>query len=182
MPLLHSSPDDAKSMAEELLGEFATLFQNAFYNGLRGKFGLTTDTKAMAPFIAATFTAMTESGMDFTVFFDRLTRVAAGEADILVLELFGNQRKATDWLELWRSQRVNGSAESDSMRRANPAVIARNHRVEEAIDAAVDDDNFEPFRRLCRVLANPYEVDTADKDLQVTPRPEERVTQTFCGT
>ena len=146
------------------------------------KLGLTTEIKAAAPFIESTFTAMTESGIDFTVFFDYLTRVAAGESDTLVLELFDNQRKASDWLDSWRALRSNGSSECDAMRRANPAVIARNHRVEEAINAAVDDNNFEPFRRLCRVLANPYDLDTADQDLQVPPRPEERVTRTFCGT
>ena len=182
LPLLHNSPDDAKSMAEELLAGFAPLFQKAFYGGLQQKFGLTTEIKAAAPFIESTFTAMTESGIDFTVFFDYLTRVAAGESDTLVLELFDNQRKASDWLDSWRTLRSNGSSECDAMRRANPAVIARNHRVEEAINAAEDDNNFEPFRRLCRVLANPYDVDTADQDLQVPPRPEERVTRTFCGT
>ena len=182
LPLLHSSPDDARSMAEKLLGEFVPLFQNAFYNGLRNKFGLTTDTKAMVSFVETTFTAMTESGIDFTVFFDRLTSVAGGEAEMMVLELFDNQRKATDWFEQWRALRSDGSGELDSMRRANPAVIARNHLVEQAIDAAVYKDDFNPFRRLCRVLANPYEVDTADEELQVPPLPEERVTKTYCGT
>ena len=37
LPLLHNSPDDAKSMAEELLAGFAPLFQKAFYSGLQQK-------------------------------------------------------------------------------------------------------------------------------------------------
>jgi uncharacterized protein YdiU (UPF0061 family) len=68
------------------------------------------------------------------------------------------------------------------MRQANPAVIARNHQVQVAIDAAVEDNDFLPFRRLCRVLANPYRIDPADRDLMTPPKSEQRVTQTFCGT
>ena len=182
LPLLHSSPDDAKSMAEELLREFFPLFQNALHDGLGQKFGLAMDAEVMVPFTEATFTAMAEGGMDFTVFFDRLTRVAGGESDTLVHELFDSERKGVNWLERWRALRAVGSGELGSMRRANPALIARNHRVQQAIDAAVNDDDFEPFRRLCRVLANPFEIDPANQELQVPPLPDERVTETYCGT
>ena len=68
------------------------------------------------------------------------------------------------------------------MRQANPCVIARNHRVEEAIAAAVTRKDFAPFHRLCRALAKPFEVERADADLQTPPLPEQRVTETFCGT
>ena len=68
------------------------------------------------------------------------------------------------------------------MRQANPAVIARNHRVEEAIEAAVKHGDYNPFRRLCDVLASPYEIDPSDEELQTPPSQDERVTQTFCGT
>lgn len=182
LPLLHASTDDSRSMAEEQLDKFVPLFQGFFYEGLGKKLGLTTEIKKLAPFIETTFTAMTENGIDFTVFFDLLTRVAADESSELLLGLFDNPRKASDWLNSWRTLRLTGSSELGVMRRANPAVIARNHRVQEAIDAATDDNNFQPFRRLCRVLAKPYDLGSVDRDLQVPPRPEERVTKTFCGT
>ena len=68
------------------------------------------------------------------------------------------------------------------MRQANPAVIARNHQVQFAIDAAVEDNDFLPFKRLCLVLANPYQIDPADHELMSPPKSEQRVTRTFCGT
>jgi uncharacterized protein YdiU (UPF0061 family) len=71
------------------------------------------------------------------------------------------------------------------MRRANPAFIPRNHRVEEMIRAAVDHGDYAPFEALLDVVTRPYD-DRADRpDLARftdPPRPEERVLETFCGT
>ena len=67
------------------------------------------------------------------------------------------------------------------MEAVNPALIARNHRIEEAIAAAVYGD-FSFFHRLVEALANPYAEDPDTADLRVPPRPDERVTRTFCGT
>jgi uncharacterized protein YdiU (UPF0061 family) len=68
------------------------------------------------------------------------------------------------------------------MRLANPAFIPRNHRVAQAIEAAVRRDDLEPFETLVRVLARPYEDQPELAHLADPPRPEERVLQTFCGT
>ena len=46
-----------------------------------------------------------------------------------------------------------------SMQSVNPAYIPRNHLVEEVIDAAVSQQDFEPFHKLVDVLARPYEYD-----------------------
>lgn len=65
---------------------------------------------------------------------------------------------------------------------ANPAFIARNHLVEEAIDAAVKQQDFEPFNSLVDLLAKPFEFDHSKARLAMPPRPEQIVKQTFCGT
>jgi uncharacterized protein YdiU (UPF0061 family) len=88
----------------------------------------------------------------------------------------------TALIKQWQELRAKDSETLLSMRQANPAVIARNHQVQFAIDAAVENDDFIPFRRLCRVLANPYQIDPVDDELMTPPEFEERVTQTFCGT
>jgi hypothetical protein len=68
------------------------------------------------------------------------------------------------------------------MRAANPAFIPRNHLVEEAISAAVNDGYFAPFESLLTVLSMPYE-DQPDFGRYVDPpRPDQVVHQTFCGT
>jgi serine/tyrosine/threonine adenylyltransferase len=69
------------------------------------------------------------------------------------------------------------------MRAVNPAVIPRNHRVEQALRAAEDRDDFGAFESLLRVLARPYEAPEGEATAYMEPpRPEERVLKTFCGT
>jgi uncharacterized protein YdiU (UPF0061 family) len=68
------------------------------------------------------------------------------------------------------------------MRAANPAVIARNHLVEEALRAATDDGDFAPFERLLEVVTAPYDDALGGERYTLPPRPHEVVRQTFCGT
>jgi uncharacterized protein YdiU (UPF0061 family) len=68
------------------------------------------------------------------------------------------------------------------MRATNPAYIPRNHRVEQAIEAAMREDDFAPMERLLEVLASPFEDHPGHADLAEPPKPEEVVQRTFCGT
>ena len=52
------------------------------------------------------------------------------------------------------------------MRRVNPYVIARNHRVEEALAAASDEGDLAPFERLLDALRRPYD---ERAELHLTP-------------
>ena len=71
---------------------------------------------------------------------------------------------------------------ASAMRTSNPAFIPRNHKVEEALDAAVWRQDFQPFEQLLDVVSRPYE-DRPDLERYATPaRPEQCVSQTFCGT
>ena len=69
------------------------------------------------------------------------------------------------------------------MRRVNPFVIPRNHRVEEALAAASDDADLGPFDRLLDALRHPYD-ETADNARYAEPAPAEVTAcyRTFCGT
>ena len=68
------------------------------------------------------------------------------------------------------------------MRRANPVFIPRNHLVEAALKAAVEQQDFKPFAELLDVVTHPFE-DRLDRERFTLPaRAEERVEHTFCGT
>ena len=67
------------------------------------------------------------------------------------------------------------------MRAANPILIPRNHRVEQAIGSAYGGD-YAPFHRLVDALEAPHAEQAEYADLEAPPRPEEIVQQTFCGT
>jgi uncharacterized protein YdiU (UPF0061 family) len=71
------------------------------------------------------------------------------------------------------------------MRASNPIVIARNHRVEQAL-ASANEGDLAPLQTLCAALKTPFaEPDPParpEDDLEAPPRPDERVLETFCGT
>ena len=67
------------------------------------------------------------------------------------------------------------------MQKANPILIPRNHRVEQAIQAAYAND-FDPFHQLVDALAQPYANRSEFAAYEKPPKPEEVVQQTFCGT
>jgi uncharacterized protein YdiU (UPF0061 family) len=69
------------------------------------------------------------------------------------------------------------------MKHANPCYIARNHQVEHALEAAVEDQDLAPFERLIAVLQQPF--DARDEDAEFAEPAPLAVTasyQTFCGT
>ena len=85
----------------------------------------------------------------------------------------------------WHKRLEDGDGSTEDARammlKSNPAFIPRNHRIEQAIRAALEDD-FEPFHRLCRVLERPFDDQEDATDLMLPPQPKEVVPYTFCGT
>ena len=87
--------------------------------------------------------AMHENAADFTLTFRRLCAAAADEtADAEARGLFANPGAYDSWAARWRSRLVadgrEPNARAKAMRAVNPAFIPRNHRVEQALDAAID--------------------------------------------
>ena len=95
-------------------------------------------------------------------------------ADAGVRNLFTDPTAYDAWAEQWRRRladdgTVTAQERMSVMRAANPAVIPRNHLVEEAISAAVNNSDFAPFESLLAVLARPY--DDLPVDLGPVRRP-----------
>lgn len=131
--------------------------------------------------------AMAVNRVDYTVLFRRLCHAATAPAsDDGVATLFSNPEDWQGWAVRWhqRLEREELSPEqrAANMRVTNPAVIPRNHRIEEAIEQAVRDSDFSLFEQLHERLRRPYEEESGDPDLLGPPAPEEAVCQTFCGT
>ncbi len=187
LPLLADEEDEAVRLATERLQRFPTLFEAAHARVLRAKLGLVREEEGDPALAADLLARMASNGVDYTILFRSLS-VAAGvpSEDARIASLFAEPAAFLDWSQAWRrrlaSEDLAPDARAAAMRLANPAFIPRNHRVAQAIDAAVRRDDFEPFETLVRVLGRPYEDQPESLHLAEAPRPEERVTQTFCGT
>jgi uncharacterized protein YdiU (UPF0061 family) len=185
------SQEAAVASATEALSAFAAQYEDARAAGLRKKLGLTTERAGDEALAQELLDLMAANRADFTLTFRRLCDAAEGpEKEVGVRGLFETQAGGApafdSWAARWRvrlsEEEGSATARADAMRLANPAFIPRNHLVEEAIRAAVDRKDFEPFRQLLDVVTRPYE-DQAGRERYAQPaRPEERVLATFCGT
>jgi uncharacterized protein YdiU (UPF0061 family) len=68
------------------------------------------------------------------------------------------------------------------MDKVNPMYIPRNHKVEEALEASVFNNDMKPFNKLYSILQNPYH-EIVGLESFAEPAPESNIPfRTFCGT
>jgi uncharacterized protein YdiU (UPF0061 family) len=176
LPLLAATPEAAVERANAALDAFATQFEAHWQAGLRGKLGLFAVEEGDAVLAADLLAWMHSRGADFT----NTWRGLASRA--FVDQVAGADAQFAAWRDRWMARRARQpqpAPEAEAlMRRSSPAVIARNHTVEEALDAAVAGD-MAPFHALVDVLARPYEDGAPEAFTQPVAAPGYR---TFCGT
>src|SRR6267154_1146109 len=187
LPIIDASADRAVELASEALATFATRFSDLALAGVRRKLGLSSREDGDAALAEDLLDAMHRNQADFTLTFRRLCDAAEEEAgDTGVGSLFLNPREYDAWASRWRARTARDPAEprarAEAMRQVNPAVIPRNHRIEQAINAAVEGQDFEPFAKLSAVLSQPYRSQEGFESYADPPQPGERVHKTFCGT
>jgi len=187
LPLIDADEGRAVELASEALAGFGGLFSADSLRGMRRKLGLfSTEAQADTALVAALLEAMQRNHADFTLTFRRLCDAVEATADDgQARASFDNPRDFDEWAVRWRArladEPLEPAARAAAMRQVNPAVIPRNHRIAQVIEAAEADD-FAPFAELSAVLAQPYQLAPGAASYADAPLPEERVTQTFCGT
>ncbi len=180
LPMIDDDTDRAVEQAERSLSAFAESFQSSYLDTFSAKLGLPREDQRTPGFIKTTLETLAPQEVDFTLFFRQLTRVAGGEDAAAFIALWNDPSAARDWLQDWRDL-AQPETQLAAMQSSNPIRIPRNHQVERAIQAGYDGD-FAPFHRLLDALAEPYRENPEFADLEACATPEERVTETFCGT
>lgn len=200
LPLIDEDPQVATALATQVIEAFPGRFELAIETGWCHKIGLPEATQEDVALALDLLRIMAEQRADFTLTFralgDELIGGAGAEAGAEAERGAGARARARDlfdepaafdaWAGRWRVRLAGLDADLAERRAAmhavNPLFIPRNHRVEQAIRAAEDEDDFGPFERLLRVLEEPYEEQPGHDEYSLPPHPEERVTRTFCGT
>jgi serine/tyrosine/threonine adenylyltransferase len=190
LPLLvreEGSEEAALVSANEALAQFLPQFEAARGAGLRRKLGLFTEREGDAALAEDLLERMAANRADFTLTLRRLCDAAAGaEGDAGLRVLFAEPGAYDVWAAAWRrrldEEAISGQERAAAMRRVNPAFIPRNHMVEAAINAAVERQDFQPFEELLEVASRPWEERPEREQYSRPARPEECVSQTFCGT
>ena len=177
----------ALASANEALAAFAPQYEKAYDAGLRRKLGLLTEREGDAALAQDLLDRMATNRADFTLTFRRLCDASAGaEGDARARTLFTDPGAYDTWAHKWHrrleQEPTQPQERTAMMHRANPAFIPRNHLVEAVINAAVAEQDFQPFEELLDVVMHPFE-DRLDKERFSRPAlSEECVNQTFCGT
>jgi serine/tyrosine/threonine adenylyltransferase len=179
LPLLGPGPEAAVAVAAEVLGDFPAAFERYWLAGMRKKLGLRTEEAGDVELIRALLGWMLESRADFTNTFRELSSESVPVGD----RYRGPGFQA--WHDRWR-ERLGRDGLPDGvpyelMKSANPAVIPRNHRVEEALSAAEGRDDLSVLHRLLEALASPYEARGGLAGYREPPA-DECGYRTFCGT
>jgi uncharacterized protein YdiU (UPF0061 family) len=186
LPLLHETPADAVDLANDAVTRFMDRFQLHWKATIRAKLGLGEDElEADQDLIRRLLKLMHEGKADFTLTFRRLSGALEGE-DADVVALFASPEDISPWLADWRRRLATDdrppTAIATAMRAVNPAFIPRNHKVEEALNEAVEHGDFSLFEAIGDVLARPYDDQPAFAAYALPPGPGEEITATYCGT
>jgi uncharacterized protein YdiU (UPF0061 family) len=188
VPILAASEEAAIAEAHAALDTYPAAFEAAYHAGQRRKLGLTTADPEDPKLFRDLLNRMAENKADHTNTFRALSRAAAAgpEADAQVAAEFQNAGAFQEWSTQWRLRLVQeggpSEARATAMRATNPAYIPRNHRIQAAITAAEQFDDFSKFDELTKILATPFVEQPGFEAYKNPPQPAEVVRQTFCGT
>jgi uncharacterized protein YdiU (UPF0061 family) len=182
LPLFDTSEGRAIEIASAVIDAFPERYHHYWLAGLRAKLGLGGELKEVADG-ARSDAALGESwldllhaqGVDYTLAWRRLADAAAGN-EAPLRALFAAPQGLERWLERWRARcaaedaammhdglpaELRAELRAQSMRRVNPWLIARNQRVEEALEAASERGDLAPFEQLLAALRRPYDENSA---------------------
>ena len=178
IPLIDKNQNKAVEQASEIISSFEKKYEEKWLNMMRDKLGLFGDEKNDQSLILDLLTWMHEVKADYTNTFCYLM----GEK--IELKKYYEDKRFLNWTERWKNRLKlnNNSPEKylQLMKSVNPLVIPRNHKVEEVLDSANQND-FQPLTKLIEILSKPYLQNQKIVEYQLPSNQKEKY-QTFCGT
>ena len=177
IPLIDKNEDTAIKLATDLIDNFQNIYEDKWLNMIRDKLGLFGEEKNDKKLINDLFNWMEKNKADYTNTFCHLMGINSDE-------VYKNV-EFVNWKNEWkkRSELNNSTKEKQIklMKKNNPTVIPRNHKVEEAL-AEADKGSLDKMKKLLAILKNPYNNQNNIQEYQ-TPAPSNNEKyQTFCGT
>ncbi|MGL5327771.1 MAG: protein adenylyltransferase SelO [Peptostreptococcaceae bacterium] len=178
LPLIHEDKDISIEKAQEAVSNFTNLYNENWLDIMKSKLGIFGEEENDKHIIEELLNIMQENNEDFTNTFIALT-FNKYDKQMFESERFKNWN--TNWKERLKRQAQSKQEVYDLMKKSNPAVIPRNHRVEEALDAA-DKGDFNIIKRLLDVITKPYEHSKEQEKYSKLPKHRNSCYRTFCGT
>jgi uncharacterized protein YdiU (UPF0061 family) len=187
LPLLGEDEKSALVKVREIIDGFSSKFSAVWLEGMIKKLGLISAPAGDAIVVQQLLDLMQKHEADYTSVFRQLCDAVHSKSNVEGLtKIFSGDSSWLNWLELWRKRIEKGNRTleqvAQGMRRVNPAFIPRNHLVEQAISSAVEKNDFSVMDTMQKLLATPYLDQPSHQKYSDSPKPEERIHATFCGT
>jgi len=182
LPLVHGEQEQAIEKLVAILSTFPERYGQHHLAGARAKLGLTNQEADDADLYTSFLAVLQETEADFTASFAALAAQAEDQPGSLASPL---APAFAPWLARWRErlsrEPVGPGEASRQMRAANPVIIPRNLRVEEALTAAEAGD-LAPTLRLLEVISSPFCETAANEAYRHGAPAGSPAYCTFCGT
>jgi uncharacterized protein YdiU (UPF0061 family) len=177
-------PGRAIPAATAAIEEFGELYEQRWMVEMRAKLGLSSPEPNDRQFVAELHSAMDAGSVDYTGLFRSLATALRGDEGPLS-ELTCETSALGAWVKQWMSRQKTQQDDHEEtaagMDQVNPVYIPRNHKVEEALQAATRGD-YAPFQTLHQILGHPYTPVEGREDFAKPAPGDFGPYQTFCGT
>ena len=178
VPLIDKDQDRAVKIATEIINSFEKKYEEKWMNMMRDKLGLFGLDDKDKFLILDLLTWMHKKKADYTNTFCYLMDLTPKKDESFDDKDFLNWKKR--WEERLSKNNDTTKKSIELMKKNNPLVIPRNHKVEEALEAAEKND-LKPFTKLVEILKKPYNQKDDIISYQIPSNSDEKY-QTFCGT
>lgn len=180
LPLLDPDPSKAIEFAEKEVMKFAQLYQKYWLDGMGKKLGLSSIKREDTDLIKQLLNLMQKYKADYTDTFFQLSRGTAEQLEIYPAQGF------QQWLSLWNNRLSSQNQPKEKvqkiMQQHNPTIIPRNYLVEEALEAAVKNQDNRIMKKLVDALQNPYDYENILPQYTKIPKDNSCSYKTYCGT
>jgi len=190
LPLIHTNTEEAIRLAQAEITAFQSLYQHHWLAGMRAKLGLFDEEVEDINLINELLQLMQQFKADYTNTFRSLTLSGWTQGPPLQQGEISNEPLFSEpafhvWHERWQMRLHRQSPSYNEiqsmMKKHNPSIIPRNHRVEEAI-AAAENGDLSVMHKLLAVLHNPYDYTSEQEEYARPPSDMSCCYKTFCGT
>jgi len=182
LPVVRGAESAAVEAVREVLETFPERFSRHYLEGGRSKLGLSMPEAEDDRLFADLLAWMRDCRADYTNTFAGLAVIAESAGSSAGTS---GPAGSLDWYFRWlaRLDREPGGhhAAAARLRRVNPVVIPRNHRVEETLAAVAAGDRA-PLDRLLAAIRTPFVESAANAPYREAPPAGCGPYRTFCGT
>lgn len=179
LPLIDENEEQSIKLAQDALEEFDKLYKSSWNSGMRSKLGLFNEEQEDEKLFEMLLNLMYQHREDYTNTFIKLTFDKIEETSMFESADFHQWYNM--WQERLKRQKESKEVSVNLMKQTNPSVIPRNHKVEEALDAATKGD-YSAMERMLNALLNPFVHSPEQSEYKELPPSSFCNYKTFCGT